>query len=68
MVGMASFLATFKGSSHRLWRDHSSPIVNRQAEDGGAVDAPGVRRLSGPFFGWALLSQESPRSGFTSLI
>ena len=50
MVGMASFLATFKGSSHRLWRDHSSPIVNRQAEDGGAVDAPGVRRLSGPFF------------------
>ena len=28
---------------------HSSPIVNRQAEDGEAVDTPGPRRLSGPF-------------------
>ena len=34
---------------------HSSPIVNRQAEDGAAVDAPSVRRLF----------QESTRNGFT---
>ena len=32
-------------------RPHSSPIVNRQAEDGAAVDAPGLRRLSGLFRG-----------------
>ena len=30
---------------------HSSPIVNRQAEDGAAVDAPGLRRLSEVFRG-----------------
>ena len=30
---------------------HSSPIVNRQAEDGETVDAPGVRRLSVTFQG-----------------
>ena len=33
---------------------HSSPIVNRQAEDGAAVDAPGRLRLSGPLWGWLL--------------
>ena len=30
---------------------HSSPIVNRQAEDGAAVDTPGTRRLSGLILG-----------------
>ena len=29
---------------------HASPIVNKQAEDGGAVDVPGSLRLSGGSF------------------
>ena len=29
-----------------------------QAEDGAAVDTPGRRRLSGPFWGWVLLDQD----------
>ena len=33
------------------FKAHSSPIVHRHAEDGAAVDAPGLRRLSGLFSG-----------------
>ena len=39
---------------------HSSPIVNRQAEDGAAVDAPGVRRLVGE----CRVEQGRKRTGF----